>query len=283
MNISKVKAKSILVKSNLPASDYVANPYAGCTHNCQYCYACFMKRFTGHDEEWGSYLDVKEYDSNKLPPSLTGKTVLLSSVTDPYNPYEMRYHKSRTILELLSHTDACVEILSKSDLMIRDLDLLKKIPHLSVGISLNTLDDSFRRDMEPGAPSIQRRIKALETLHEAGITTYLFISPIFPYITNIGNITATVAPHVDRICFENLNLRGASKAKIIDYITRNYPQYLDGYEEIYLKGNMLYWEQLESEIETLSQRYSFPFVNYFYHEKIKKGAIKHDRIHEKEA
>ena len=138
MNISNVKAKSILVKSNLPASDYVANPYAGCTHNCRYCYACFMKRFTGHDEEWGTYLDVKEYESKKLPSALSGKTVLLSSVTDPYNPYEMRYRKSREILELLSGTDANVEILSKSDLMVRDIDLLKRIPHLSVGISLNT-------------------------------------------------------------------------------------------------------------------------------------------------
>lgn len=277
MKVSTVKAKSILVKSNLPASDYVANPYGGCTHQCRYCYACFMKRFTGHDEDWGTFIDVKEYESDKLPKSLTGKTVLLSSVTDPYNPYEARFHKSRAILERLQKTEAHVEILSKSDLMLQDIELLRQMPDLSVGISLNTLDDRFRKDMEPGAPSVQRRLKALETLHNAGITTYLFVSPIFPYITDIPALADAVKGSVDQICFENLNLRGAAKEEILRYITEQYPQYLDGYHAIYQKGDLSYWEKLEAEIAALSRDYAVPFVNYFYHAKIrKKGAMKHD-------
>jgi DNA repair photolyase len=235
-----------------------------------------MKRFTGHDEDWGTFIDIKEYESNKLPKTLTGKTVLLSSVTDPYNPYEIKYHKSRDILEMLSHTDAHVEILSKSDLMLRDIDLLKKIPDLSVGISLNTLDDSFRRDMEPGAPAVERRLHALKVLHDAGINTYLFISPIFPYITDVKAIVNTTAGNVDKVCFENLNLRGTSKSEIIGYITEKYPQYLDGYKAIYQKGDISYWEQLKADIETLSKEYSVPFVDYFYHAKIKKGGKKND-------
>ena len=63
MKISHTKAKQLFVKSNLPASDYVINPYSGCTHNCKYCYASFMKRFTGHDEDWGTFIDIKDYDS----------------------------------------------------------------------------------------------------------------------------------------------------------------------------------------------------------------------------
>ncbi|MGN0623121.1 MAG: radical SAM protein [Oscillospiraceae bacterium] len=276
MKISIVKAKSMLVKSNLPASDYVVNPYAGCTHNCRYCYACFMKRFTGHDEEWGTFLDIKEYESDKLPKSLTGKTVLLSSVTDPYNPYEMKYHKSREILELLSHTDAHIEVLSKSDLMLMDIDLLKKMPNLSVGISLNTLEDDFRRDMEPGAPSVERRLNALKVLHSEGITTYLFISPIFPFISDIKAIVDTVAGSVNQVCFENLNLRGKAKQEILGYIAEKYPQHLDSYKAIYQKGDTSYWNQLETEIEELSEEYDVPFVNYFYHAKIKKGGKKND-------
>lgn len=276
MKLSTVKAKSVLVKSNLPASDFVVNPYAGCTHNCRYCYACFMKRFTGHDEEWGTFFDVKEYDSCRLPKSLAGKTVLLSSVTDPYNPYEMKYHKSREILELLSRTDAHVEILTKSDLMLRDIDLLKKLPDLSVGISLNTLDDNFRRDMESGAPSVERRLNALKKLHSEGINTYLFISPIFPYITDIKAIVAAAAASADKICFENLSLRGKAKQEIVEYIAAKYPQYLDGYNAIYLNGDNSYWEQLEAKIEELSKEYAVPFVNYFYHAKIRKGGKKND-------
>ena len=276
MKVSTVKAKSFLVKSNLPASDYVANPYGGCTHRCRYCYACFMKRFSGHDEDWGTFLDVKEYESDKLPKSLAGKTVLLSSVTDPYNPYEAKFHKSRMILEHLRETGAHIELLSKSDLMVRDLDLLRQMPDLSVGISLNTLDDGFRKDMEPGAPSVQRRLKALETLHDAGITTYLFVSPIFPYITDIQALVETVSGHVDQICFENLNLRGTAKSEILVYIEEKYPQYLDAYKAIYHKGDLSYWEQLEAEIEALSKDYAIPFVNYFYHAKIRKGGKKYD-------
>ena len=276
MKISTVKAKSVLVKSNLPASDYVANPYGGCTHRCRYCYACFMKRFSGHGEEWGTFLDIKEYESNKLPKSLAGKTILLSSVTDPYNPYEAKYHKSRAVLELLRGTGAHIEILSKSDLMVRDLDLLRQMPDLTVGISLNTLDDSFRKDVEPDAPSVQRRLAAMETLHNAGITTYLFISPIFPYITDIRTLIEAVSDCADKICFENLNLRGAAKSGILDYITKKYPQYIESYKAIYCKGDMTYWKQLELEIESLSEKYSVPFVNYFYHAKIRKGDNKHD-------
>lgn len=276
MKVSTVKAKSILVKSNLPASDYVANPYAGCTHNCRYCYACFMKRFIGHSEEWGTFLDVKEYESNKLPKSLTGKTVLLSSVTDPYNPYEVKYRKSHEILERLRNTGAHVEILSKSDLMVRDLDLLQQIPNLSVGISLNTLNDVFRKDMEPGAPSVQRRLNALKTLHNAGIRTYLFISPIFPYVTNIRALIEAVDGYADQICFENLNLRGMAKENVLNYIAVKYPQYLDDYKAIYRNSDISYWTQLEVEIEALSKDYDVPFLNYFYHTKIKKGGTKHD-------
>lgn len=275
MKISTTTAKAVLVKSDLPASDYVANPYSGCPHRCRYCYASFMKRFTGHTEEWGTYLDVKEYDSCKIPKALGSKTVLLSSVTDPYNPYEVKFHKSRNILELLVRSDAHVEILSKSDLMVNDIDLLKEFRDLSVGISLNTLDDDFRKDMEPGAPSVKRRLKALEKLHSAGIPTYLFISPIFPYLTDIRAILKATAGNIDKVCFENLNLRGSAKKEILGYIAERYPQYLDGYKAIYTKKDTAYWTKLEAELQAMSAGYGIPFVNYFYHDKIKKGG-QHD-------
>lgn len=283
MKLSTTTAKSLLVKSNLPASDYVVNPYVGCTHNCLYCYAAFMKRFTRHDEDWGDFLDVKEYETYKFPKDLCNKTVLLSSVTDPYNPYEMRYHKSRDVLERLSNTDACVEILSKSDLMIKDIDVLKKIPNLSVGISMNTVNDEFRREVEPGAPSIQRRLKVLEELHNEGLKTYLFISPIFPFITNVREIIDSVVQSIDKVCFENLNLQGATKARVFEYIEQKYPQYLQDYRKIYIEGDLSYWSMMEEDIADMAKEYSIPFVNYFYHEKIKKGEQGHDKFYGKKS
>lgn len=272
MKISEVKSKSILVKSNLPASDYVANPYTGCTHKCLYCYASFMKRFTGHDDEWGTFIDIKNYESEKLPKNLSGKVVLLSSVTDPYNPYEVKYHKSRDVLEKLVSTDAYVEILSKSDLMVNDIDLLKRFRHLKVGISLCTLDDVFRYDMEPGAPSVERRINALKKLHEAGISTYLMMSPIFPHITDVQALIEAVKGSVDMVCFENLNLRGGAKKVILDYVKSKYPQYYEEYDRIYNKNDISFWEKLEKEIEETGKSYDIQFVNYFYHAKIRKNS-----------
>ena len=276
MKLTKINADSVLVKSKLPASDYVANPYTGCTHDCKYCYASFMKRFTGHSEDWGTFVDIKEYSSTKLPKNLENKTVLLSSVTDPYQGIEGNFHKSREILKLLGNTGANVEILTKSDLVIKDIDVFKDMKNLKVGISLCTLDDGFRKIIEPNAPSVQRRLNALESLHMNGISTYLFISPIFPYITDISAIVRAAGGIADKICFENLNLRGKTKTLVLDLIKQYYPQYYEEYKNIYLKKDNLYWENLEKEIEIMSETSKIPFVNYFYHSKIKKGGKKND-------
>lgn len=92
----------------------------------------------------------------------------------------------------------------------------------------------------------------------------------------IQTLIETTNDYVDQICFENLNLRGAAKGKILDYIAEKYPQHLDGYKAIYRKGDLSYWEQFEAKIEALSKDYTIPFVNYFYHAKIRKGGNKHD-------
>lgn len=97
----EIQVKDLVTKSNLPASDYVINPYVGCPHACKYCYACFMKRFSNHKEEWGSFLDVKLCDKPINGKKLQGKSVFLSSVTDCYNPYEEKYQCTRKILEQL--------------------------------------------------------------------------------------------------------------------------------------------------------------------------------------
>ena len=121
----KITVKDYLTKSNLPASDYVINPYVGCPHACKYCYASFMKRFTGHDEKWGSFIDIKECDRSINLQKLSGKSVFISSVTDCYNPFEEKYQITRKILEQLVPADSQITISTKSSLILRDLDLLQ--------------------------------------------------------------------------------------------------------------------------------------------------------------
>ena len=153
----KIMTKDYLTKSNLPASDYVINPYIGCPHACKYCYASFMKRFTGHDEKWGDFIDIKECDKPINIKKLKGKSVFISSVTDCYNPFEEKYMITRKILEQLINADCQITISTKSSLILRDLDLLKKLPHLKVSFSINTLNESFRKDMDH-ASTIQERL-----------------------------------------------------------------------------------------------------------------------------
>ena len=131
-----VQVKDYVTKSNLPASDYVINPYTGCPHGCKYCYACFMKRFTGHKEPWGSFVDVKQCDKPINLKKIEGKSVFLSSVTDCYNPLEEKYKVTRSILEQLVKADCQLDISTKSSLIIRDIELLKQCKHLKVSMSV---------------------------------------------------------------------------------------------------------------------------------------------------
>lgn len=114
----RITTKDYLTKSNLPASDYVINPYVGCPHACKYCYASFMKRFTGHKEEWGSFIDIKECDKPINIKRLKGKSVFISSVTDCYNVFEEKYGITRKILEQLIDADCQITISTKSNLIL---------------------------------------------------------------------------------------------------------------------------------------------------------------------
>ena len=284
MIIKRVSVKSVLTKSNLPVSDFSANPYVGCEHACKYCYASFMKRFTNHSEEWGSFVDVKEWPTIKNPGKYSGKEIFLSSVTDPYQPLEEKYLRTRKLLEELQGSGAKISIATKSDLILRDLNLLKTFPNARVSFSINTLDEKFRSDMD-NAVSIERRLNAMKILHDAKIRTTCFISPIFPGISDVKAIIERAKDFCNLIWLENLNLRGDYKGRILNYIHENYPE-LDGlYHEIYIKKNLSYWFDLNEEIkefsEALGLRYvrnddsmknSFDappiIVNYFFHEEI---------------
>ena len=146
--IREVETKNIMTKSSLPVGGYSVNPYVGCTHACKYCYASFMKRFTGHKEEWGTFLDVKHWPEIKNPKKYAGQRVVIGSVTDGYNPQEEQFGNTRKLLEQLIGSDADILICTKSDLVVRDIDLLKKLGRVTVSWSINTLDENFKNDMD---------------------------------------------------------------------------------------------------------------------------------------
>lgn len=260
----EVTTKDLLTKSNLPASDYVINPYIGCPHACKYCYARFMKRFTGHTEAWGNFIDIKCCDNPINIKKLYHKSVFISSVTDCYNPFEKKYQATRRILEQLRAADCFVTISTKSNLILRDIDLLKQFQNLTVAVSINTLDENFQKDMDC-ACSISERIDTLKALHLQGIHTVLFMSPIFPFITDFKEIIEVTKEYVCEYWFENLNLRGEYKQDILLYLSEHYPQHLSDYKKIYNEKNLEYWEQLACDIDQYCQNNHITYTNYFYH------------------
>lgn len=283
--VAEVETKNIMTKSSLPVGGYSVNPYVGCTHGCKYCYASFMKRFTGHTEDWGTFLDVKRWPAIKNPKKYAGQRVVIGSVTDGYNPQEEMFGATRKLLEQLRGSGADILICTKSDLVLRDLDLLKELGQVTVSWSINTLDEGFKGDMD-NAVSIERRLAAMKTVYDAGIRTVCFVSPVFPGITDFEAIFERVREQCDLFWLENLNLRGGFKKTIMDYIAEKYSSLLPLYREIYDRHDRSYFEALERKAEELAKRYDCPFVDnempygrvpqghpvivdYFYHEEVR--------------
>ena len=214
MKVKEIHSKTILSVSKI--YDYVINPYVGCQHACTYCYARFMKKFTGHSEPWGEFVDVKINAPDLLQVEIKRKregTVWVSGVCDPYQPLEARYRLTRRCLEILTQNCWPVFIQTRSPLVLRDMDILKEAVNMEVGFSITTADDSIRELFEPHAPSITDRLRALEELHNSGIRTYAMIAPLLPGAEALAEY---LEGKVDYILVDRMNYHYA------DWIYRKY-------------------------------------------------------------
>jgi DNA repair photolyase len=213
IDVTEITAKSALVRSRIPRVNYVINPYLGCGHGCRYCYATFMRKYSRHHAQaaWGSFVEVKVNIAQVLAEELRRKrqrgTALLSSVCDPYQPVERRYGLTRRCLEILREAGWSIDILTRSPLVLRDLDLLAAAAAapISVGLSIPTDDDRIRQVVEPNAPPIGARLETLKKLHGAGIPTWVFVAPMLPL--KARNLAAAIAPYADYVMLDPLNYR----------------------------------------------------------------------------
>lgn len=203
MIIREIQAKSILSASKI--YPYVINPYVGCQHACSYCYARYMKKFTGHREPWGMFVDVKINAAELLQKEIRRKkkaAVWISGVCDPYQPLERNYELTRQCLRILAGDDWPVVIQTRSPLVLRDVDILQKAEHVEVGFSIGTADDGIRTLFEPKAPPIAERLAALAGLHGLGIRTYAMIAPILP---GADKLVPLLAGAVDYLLVDRMN------------------------------------------------------------------------------
>ena len=210
--VKEVQARSILNKSQI--FDYCVNPYTGCQVNCRYCYArLFMKRYSGHKEPWGEFVDVKingpEVLNRQLQRAKQG-TVWISSVCDPYQPLEAKYELTRRCLKELLQKQFPVNIQTKSKLVLRDLDLFQNFEDIEVGFTITTNEEKTAALFEPGAASVAERLKALEKLHSSGIRTFAFIGPLLP--GKPEKLVADLSGLVDKVFIDRMNYLGQIKA-----------------------------------------------------------------------
>lgn len=203
MIVREIHARSILSKSQV--YDYAVNPYVGCQHGCTYCYAHFMKRFTGHNEPWGEFVDVRINAPDLLRHEIV-KTprgrVWVSGVCDPYQPLEREYGVTRQCLEILIQHHWPFTVQTKSPLVLHDIDLFRRSDSVEVGLSVTSADDRIRESFEPYAPPIKERIKALEELHLAGVRTYVMIAPMLPGAEQLAD---QLSRKVDYVLVDRMN------------------------------------------------------------------------------
>jgi len=213
MRIREIIAKTVLTRTGIGGYDYCINPYVGCGHGCAYCYAGFMKRFTGHKELWGQFVDVKVNAREVLAKQTgkkTGGSVLVGTVTDPYQPVERRYRITRGCLEVLKETPLKVNILTRSPLCLMDMDIFRGFGNLEIGVTIPTDIEEMRRLFEPAAPSIPSRIEALKRLHKEGLSTYVFIGPMLPM--DPERMAGELEGAVDEVLIDRMNYSGKVKS-----------------------------------------------------------------------
>jgi len=212
MQVREIKCKSLLNRSAL--ADYCINPYVGCQHACRYCYAeSYTRRFTDHREPWGEFVDVKTNAPTILAKEVERKpkgTIFVSSLTDPYQPIERKYEITRQLLEILLQHQFSIAIQTKSTLVLRDLDLVKKFQNAEVGFTITTLNDEIRRIFEPASSPVEEKLEAIRQLKQNRVKVYVFFGPLLPGISdqNLEEYLRQIAEtKVDYIYVDRLNLK----------------------------------------------------------------------------
>lgn len=270
IKVREIDCKTILNTSGISGIDYALNPYIGCEHGCVYCYAVFMKRFTGHNEPWGDFVDIKvnaqEVLKKQLPRIKPGK-ISIGTVTDGYQPLERKYKITRSCLEELIKYNYPVSILTKSSLILRDLDLLKKIKVLDVGITITTLNEEIKKRLEPKSSSSLERLSALRNLSDEGIDTWVFFGPVLPRFSDSLNKVeelwiAFSKARVGRVLVDTMNLYPRVYHNLKRILKDSHPEMIGKYENIY-RNRFKYLEELRWRIDSVAKKHNLPYEMCF--------------------
>jgi DNA repair photolyase len=213
----EVKATTALPRSNLPGMAYALNPYVGCEHDCVYCFAPDMLH--KDPAKWGKEVGVRSNLPTLLAKEIRNKrgVIGIGTVTDPYQQLEKSCLVTRKCLMELVRHDNPISILTKSDLVVRDMELIVATKNPEVGVTITSVDDRVSQALEPGAPLPSRRLEALGQLSRAGLNTYAMIGPVLPMLqeSDLADLVAAIAvTGTRRVMIDRMRYRPGMEALI---------------------------------------------------------------------
>ncbi len=263
MIIRETTCKTALIRSALPNLDYALNPYKGCEHACIYCYAPSVLKYGG-EEKWGDFVEVrknmpkilsKELKSKRKEPGIVG----IGTVTDPYQPVEKRYEVTMNCLRVLLDRDFPVSIQTKSSLVLRDINILKRFKRCEVGFTITSIDEHIREKYEPKSSSFDEKVSAIRKLSKNGIKTWIFLGPIMPYITDrqgeLEKLISKIPPDISYIIIDKLRLKKGLWKNIELFLSAYNPELIPIYKDLLYSKND-YFLEVKSEMVNLCRAYN---------------------------
>ncbi len=271
IKIREIQCKSAIGKCGFPGGGLCINPYVGCQHSCVYCYSRFMRRFTGHTEKWGTFADARinivEVLRKQLHSSrFKGQQIYIGTVTDPYQPIEASYRLTRGILKVLLNYRNPVSILTKSDMVLRDLDLLKGFKEIDINLTINTLNKEWEKLVEPHSSTVKQRLKTAKRLISQGIPVIAMMGPYWPIFTDAEALFGEFKKAgIGHVFTESFNTTGGNWTGVGKVLKDHYPQSLSEIQEILFNKNKFYefYNEAENKVEGLSKKYKIAVTIYF--------------------
>ncbi len=254
MKITPCTNRPILQPCSLKDRDYQIDPYVGCEHYCYYCYA-LNKAETDWQEEVMVHADLV----NRLQTELSGippQAIYMGWETDPYQPCEANHLQTRKILELLQKNGFSVSILTKSDLVLRDLDVLQKMKAPTVSFSIAFTDNQVRERFEAKTIDTERRIAAMRQLRSAGVNSSVLLCPVIPYITDVPAVIDSVAGLANTIWVYGLSIQRRSDSNwqnVEGILAHHYSDLKPRLEEVLFSEDHAYWRRLRTDLLQLQQ------------------------------
>ncbi len=257
MNIKPCVNRPVLNPCTLQGRNYQVDPYIGCEHYCYYCYALNQA-----ETDWRKEIRIHEDIVGRLESELAGiepQTIYMGGQTDAYQPCEAEYRQTRQVLELLQKKGFSASILTKSNLVLRDLDVLREMNEPTVSFSIAFTNNDDRQIFEANTMDTEARITAMQKLKSEGIRSSVLLCPVIPYITDVMTLIDSVAELSDKIWIYGLSILNRSDRNwqnLEMILERHYNDLKSRIEDVVFNKDHSYWTSPRDGLLQLKQERS---------------------------